>query len=506
MPRVLPLNPDILPDRLYTAETVREIDRTAIQDYGIPGITLMRRAAAACVDAMTSWWPESHRVLVLCGGGNNAGDGYIIAGMLRERHYDVAVRFVGDTGKYSQDAQTARQYCIASGIDPLPFDVSAVPPADVIVDALLGTGLNGDIRPDFAAAISAVNAAGARVLAVDIPSGLCANTGNKLGDCVMADITMTFIGLKQGMFTLNGPDACGQLLFDSLGVPDGILEQAGHQVRKLNQADPQYLPGKRPRNSHKNQFGHVLVIGGDVGMGGAVMLAAEAAMRCGAGLVSVATHPDHVVALLARRPEIMARGIKSTSELDALLRKASVLVLGPGLGHSEWSQMVYDHVMEKCELPLVIDADALGLLAAKPVKRANRILTPHPGEALTLLKACSDDPETVDIAADRFAAVKQLQHCYGGVSILKGAGTLIADEQGVTLCPYGNPGMSVAGMGDVLSGVIGALLAQGLPLTLAAQQGVMCHALAGDQAAKDGERGLMATDLLPHLRQLLNRE
>lgn len=255
----------------------------------------------------------------------------------------------------------------------------------------------------------------------------------------------------------------------------------------------------RGKESHKGSFGHVLVVGGDYGFSGATRLAAEAALRVGAGLVSIATRSFHANSLNVIRPEIMCHGVDDTRELSSLLLKATIIVLGPGLGQSSWSRKMLACVL-KSKKPLVIDADALNLLAKKRLKNPNWVLTPHPGEAARLLNMTNED-----IQKDRLSAAIELQKKYGGVSVLKGAGTLIVGENSVpALCTDGNPGMATAGMGDVLSGVIGGLLAQGIPLFNAAKLGVLIHAQAGDLAAEKGERGMIASDLFPYLRQLVN--
>lgn len=257
---------------------------------------------------------------------------------------------------------------------------------------------------------------------------------------------------------------------------------------------------KRARDASKSNFGHVLVIGGDYGMPGAVRMAAEAAARVGAGLTSVATHPEHVAVVAAQRPELMCHAIQNKAALLPLLKKATVIVLGPGLGQSEWSQQLFDLTLSAPQVK-VLDADALNLLAKNLIKQNNWVLTPHPGEAARLLQS-----DVAHIQADRVAAVNALQKKYDGVIVLKGAGTLIKAVEGLpAVCSLGNPGMATGGMGDILSGVIGGLLAQGLSPLQAARVGVYVHAKAADLAASAcGERGLLATDLLPYLQQLVN--
>lgn len=262
---------------------------------------------------------------------------------------------------------------------------------------------------------------------------------------------------------------------------------------------PSDLPPRRA-DAHKGDFGHVLVIGGNYGMGGAVHLAAEAAARSGVGLTTVATRPEHVSAVITDRPEVMCYGIEDVKELAPLLARATVILLGTGLGQDDWAKALYEAALTS-PLPKVIDADGLNLLAQHPVSIPNAILTPHPGEAARLL-GCT----TATIQQDRFAAAQQLQQRYGGVIVLKGMGTIVQSSNDTAVCTAGNPGMATGGMGDVLGGIIAGLLAQGLPADKAAGIGVLVHALAADQAAATGKRGLLASDLFPYLRGLLNPE
>ncbi len=259
-----------------------------------------------------------------------------------------------------------------------------------------------------------------------------------------------------------------------------------------------YLP-PRVRDAHKGLYGHVLVVGGDYGMGGAVRLAAEAALRVGAGLVSVATRPEHVTTVNACRPEILCHQISQATDLGPLLARASVVVAGPGMGQSDWSKSLFNKILS-AKLPLILDADALNLLSQQPQAVPNAVLTPHPGEAARLLGV-----STESVQAERAVATHRLVEKYHSVVVLKGAGTLVQSAQGLAICKAGNPGMATAGMGDVLAGVIGGLVAQGLAISIAAELGVYVHALAADQAAfEGGQRGLLACDLMKYLRALVN--
>jgi len=498
-----------LPKNLYTAAQVRALDRCAIEEHRIPGIQLMKRAGRAAFEVLLQRWPDAEHIHVVCGTGNNGGDGFILAGLAAQRGLPVSVWQVGDAAKISGDALLARHFAEQAGVAIKPF-ADEVFASGVIVDALLGTGLGGDVREPFAAAIAAINASGLPVLAIDIPSGLCSDSGRVLGVAVHAQATATFIGLKRGLFTGDAADYCGVIHFFDLDVPAEIYRAVAPSCVRLTLDDlRQHLP-RRPRTAHKGYYGHVLIVGGDYGMAGAATMAAQAAGRVGAGLVSCATQPEHVAALVARCPEVMAHAIRSGNELEPLLAKASVIVIGPGLGRSAWSEQMLQRMWQRLQMTsdviAVLDADALNLLAegkVVPQPYCERwILTPHPGEAARLLNT-----STGEIQRDRFAAAQQLQQRYGGAVVLKGAGTLVATAIGIDIANYGNPGMASGGMGDVLSGVLGGLLVQHLDVATAAQFGVCVHGRAADlAAAADGERGLLASDLLPHLRHLVNHE
>jgi len=487
-------------DLLYTAAQTRELDHCAIHEHHIPGITLMSRAAEAAFRYLLQAWPEPGCLQVLCGTGNNGGDGYLLADLAHKRGLAVTVIQLGDAGKISGDALLARRQALANGVAFVDYGERTLTEDGVIVDAMLGTGLGGDVRGAYADVIRDINASGARVLAVDIPSGLCADTGRVLGVAVRADLTVTFIGLKRGLFTAQAPDYVGALQFSDLAVPPGVYDSVAAHCARLELESLLPLLPERIATAHKGLYGNVLVVGGDYGFAGAALMAAAAALRCGAGLVQVATRPEHVAALVTRTPEAMPRGVSCGEELAPMLARSDVLVVGPGLGQSPWSVELLRLAVSSGK-PMVLDADGLNLLASGALGdscRGNWVLTPHPGEAARLL-ACS----TAEVQADRFAAITSLQARYGGVSVLKGNGSLVTDGEETLLSDYGNPGMASGGMGDVLSGVIGALLAQRMEPLQAAALGVCLHGAAADLAAEQGMRGLLATDLLPHLRALL---
>ena len=490
-----------LPVELYRAAQVRELDRIAIQERGIPGYTLMTRAGAAALEWLRQRWPKARRIVVVCGGGNNGGDGYVVARLARQVGFDARVLAVAEPGALRGDAQTAWQDAQAVETPISPFHASSLDKADLIVDALLGTGLEREVSGLWQEAIAAINASASDTLALDVPSGLHADTGVILGAAIQAAATITFVGLKQGLFTGQGPACCGEVRFADLGVPPDLYTALHPACWRYAGDDlASWLP-RRSRSTHKGNFGHVLVVGGDLGMAGAARMAAEAAGRCGAGLVSVATRAVHAGLQAAFCPEVMFHGVETAAQLEPLLDRATLVAVGPGLGRGDWGRALWTAVLA-CDKPLVVDADALNLLAIEPVFHERWILTPHPGEAARRLKMIP-----AQVEADRFAAVEELALRFGGVAVLKGAGSLIASKADglVALCATGNPGMASAGMGDVLTGVITALVAQGLPLFAAARTGVYLHGQAGDQAAQiDGERGLRATDLLPFLRRLVN--
>jgi NAD(P)H-hydrate epimerase len=491
-----------LPSAIYSAAQVRELDRIAIEERGVEGYVLMSRAGEAALQTVQARWPSAHKLLVYCGAGNNAGDGYVLARFAAAAGFSVRVSALVPVRRLTGDAVRAARDCAAAGVRIDPFDADAEPTRDftpdVIADALLGTGIDRPLHEDFAKAVALVNAGSTPVLALDVPSGLHADTGLPLGDAIRASVTVTFIGLKQGCFLGMARDYCGELELADLGVPAAWSAQLQPVLNRLMPADLKAALPRRARTAHKGAHGRLLLVGGGPGMSGAIRLAAEAALRAGAGLVEVATHPHSVATVMSGRPEIMCHPLETADELDRLLESADGVVVGPGLGRSAWSRALWQRV-SAANLPLVVDADALNLLAETPTPRGRWILTPHPGEAARLLGTA-----TAQIQRDRLAAVRALGERYSGVAVLKGACTLVAAADLVHVCDRGNPGMAVGGMGDVLAGVLGALVVQTNDLIRSARAGVLLHALAGDSAAEHGERGMLAADLLPQIRRWAN--
>lgn len=495
---------DSLPDALFSADAVREIDRYVIDQQGVDGFELMQSAAHAAFRRLVRHWPQCGRLLVLCGAGNNGGDGYLVAANACRHGLDVQCVAVAPTEKLSGDARKARQKALADGVEVQELSALAEQELDrlfanagLIVDAMLGTGVSGAPRSPFAELISRCNGASAPVVAVDLPSGLNATTGAAEGEVVQAAMTVTFIGLKAGLFTGEGAAAAGEVAFEALDTEAGLAASGQSPLaRRRDWPGVQSWLPKRPANAHKGRFGHVLVVAGDRGFGGAGLMAAEAAVRSGAGLVSLATRPEHVTAALARCPSVMVHGLIHGSELPPMLDAASVVVCGPGIGRSAWGQQMLEQVIASGK-PRVLDADALNLLSGRvAVPADNHILTPHPGEAARLLNV-----SVPEVEADRVAAAARLQGLYGGTVLLKGAGTVVASGgDNINIINGSNPGMATGGMGDVLSGIIGAVYGQLGDPAKSAILGASVHLAAADRASETrGFMGLIPNDVIDAL-------
>jgi len=491
-----------LPALVYPTATVRAADRYAIEVLGIPGYTLMTRAGEVALTALRGQWPLARRVLVLAGRGNNGGDAYVVARFARAAGLDVTLAAPAGLPASGDAARAAADWRAAGGT-VLPWTAMLVERADLVVDGLLGTGLEREVAAPLHEVIGAVNAGNRPVVALDVPSGLDSDTGEVRGAAVRAALTVTFVGLKPGFFLGAGPEHVGRLICDDLDVGLIAFEGRAPALRRILESDLRALLPRRSRAAHKGVNGRVLVVGGGPGMPGAVRLSGEAALRAGAGLVTIATWPAHAAALAAGRPELICLPVESAADLAAALAAADVVAVGPGLGRTPWADALLAAVWS-CGKPLIVDADALNALAERPARSTGWCLTPHPGEAARLLGV-----EPAAIQADRLAAVHGLAARYGGVAVLKGAGTLVAaGEAAPWVCERGNPGMAAAGMGDVLTGVIAAIAAQQPDplgaLGTAAAVGVLVHAQAGDLAARGGERGILASDLIAQLPACVN--
>ena len=529
------------PSALYSTSAIQAIEQQTIHQYGIPGYTLMRRAGQACFELVRQVAPQAKHWLVLCGAGNNAGDGYVIARLAKQSGCQVSVLAMVPPNRLKGDAALAAEHWQAlldaektfADSDNAPKNSQTVwsgeaesvcetwlTDADVVVDALLGTGLQRDVEGDWAALVRCVNrhkhASATPVIAVDVPSGLDADSGQVKGVAVHADHTVSFIGLKAGLFTGAGPACCGHIHFDDLQVPDEVMDVVlGEQVKiaRLSVQDKAPLLAPRMRDAHKGQAGHVLIVGGNDSMPGALILAARAALRSGAGLVSVFTRDTHLAALMSACPEVMVYSATDGNIPVSLFARVTCVAIGPGLGQDDWARNCLLQCLS-ADKPRILDADALNLLSGGgvmtdqsvrlPDSLQNCVLTPHPGEAARLLGV-----GTKQINDNRYQAVRQIHQRWldeSGVVVLKGAGSLIDNGCECVVCSWGNPAMATAGMGDVLTGVIAALIAQGLSNQQAAEKAVLAHALAGDQARAAlcasvdmpllPSRGLLASDVI----------
>lgn len=488
-----------LPTVVHSVAQVRAIDRYAIERLGIAGYTLMTRAGEAALAALRSAWPTAEHILVACGAGNNAGDGYVLARLARIQRLKVTVVALVMPDVLQGDALTAYRDFVDAGGTVQSWRDDVLDDVDVIVDALFGTGLSRPLDATWCQRIEALNASHPPVFSLDVPSGLDADSGAIRGAAIRAERTITFVGLKMGLYLGHGPDCTGTVIFDGLDIPSQAVTATGHVASRLD-ADflTEALPPRR-RSSHKGDHGHVLIVAGGLGMAGAARLAGEACLRAGAGRVTVATRAANVAAIIAGRPELMTRAVEDAAELQPLLDRVDLVAVGPGLGQDAWAQSIFAAVVVTSK-PLVVDADALNLLAMSASRRDDWILTPHPGEAGRLLGWTAGA-----VQEDRLGAASAIARRYGGVVVLKGAGTLVVREGELpALCDYGNPGMASPGMGDVLTGVVAGLLAQMDSPWNAARVGVLAHALAGDAAARKGQRGLLASDLFNHLQACVN--
>jgi NAD(P)H-hydrate epimerase len=495
-----------------TTAEMRALDRFAIE-HGTPGHVLMERAGTGAVRVLRRHWPRLRGpVVIVCGRGNNGGDGFVMARRMKAAGVRVSVWLVGDRDAVTGDAAhmlrrwRGKTHEVGDDLGPLR---AALAEARLVVDALLGTGLNAPVTGLAAEVVDAINAAPAPVLAVDVPSGLSADTGQPLGVAVVADVTATFGLPKVGQCLHPGVDLCGRLEVVDIGIPTDAVAAIAPRIELLEAAGVGALLPPRTPEAHKGTNGHVLIVAGSRGKLGAALLAADASVRSGAGLTTLAV-PDAVQPLAeARVPEVMTAGLPDGAEggaalgdgraLAALLEGRSVVVCGPGLGLTDETRSLVSHLVRTATVPLVLDADALTALAGTrdlEAARAPVIVTPHPGEMSRLLGR-----PTKDVQEDRIGSARQLAATTGVICVLKGARTVVAAPDGrVVVSPTGNPGMGSGGMGDALSGILGALLAQGLRPADAAALGVYAHGAAADAvAARRGQVGLRARDVIEEM-------
>jgi NAD(P)H-hydrate epimerase len=487
-----------LPTFVYSAQIVRQFERDAIAQ-GTPGYLLMRRAGAAALATVRERWPKARSLVVVAGPGNNGGDGLVLAQLARDAGLAARVMLVGEAVALRGEAAQALQDLRAAGTDVQPFSAQ-LRDHDLVIDALLGIGVRAPLLPAWYEAIEGMNASGRDIFSLDMPSGLEPDSGHAM-PAVRATATLCFLALKAGLFLGQGPEHCGELRFDGLGVTPGaatpLLQRLEHEC--LARALP-----PRARHGHKGLFGRVLIVGGGVGMPGAARLAGESALRVGAGLVTVASRPEHAAAIIGSRPELMFLAVEQGADLLAALEAADVVAVGPGLGRSAWARSLLEQVLafRRDGQRVVVDADGLNLIA-EGIGAAHRddwILTPHPGEAARLL---GSSVQTVQ--QDRPAALAALCARRGGTIVLKGAASLVGRTGQVPLlCEKGNAGMAVPGMGDVLTGAVAGMLAQGGEDRDAVAAAVYAHAVAGDRCARGGVRGILALEVAQELRGVLS--
>ncbi len=495
--------------RLVGSSEMREIDRAAIETCGIPSLTLMDRAGRAVADAAVALAGPSGRFVVVCGGGNNGGDGFVAARVLRAAGRDARVIALVPAERLSADARAVRDQADRAGV-PVDEGVLApleAGPGDVVVDAIFGTGLGRPPEGVFAEAIARIDAArgtGARVLAVDVPSGLSADTGRPLGPCVRADRTVTFGFLKRGLVLHPGASLAGEVTVDDIGIPAEAARRVLVGCELLTEAEARLLVAPRPPDAHKGDAGRLLVVAGSPGKTGAAHLALTGALRGGAGLVTLAARAEVLPFALAGRPEAMSLVLPGAGPLGradlqpllALARDVDALAIGPGIPRGPETAELLRALLERAGKPAVLDADALNALAddAALLRRLGvpLLLTPHPGEMAKLCKTT-----IAEIQTDRIGVAAASARAWNATVVLKGARTVVADPDAPpAIVPTGNPGLATGGTGDVLTGLCGALLAGGLLPPDAGRVGAWVHGRAGDLAARRfGERGLVAGDL-----------
>ncbi|MFN2381560.1 MAG: NAD(P)H-hydrate dehydratase [Guyparkeria sp.] len=488
--------------KAWSVEAIQAHER-ALFSGGVDAYGLMEHAGGAAFAELRERWSSARRLVILVGPGQNGGDGLVIARLAREAGLDVELLgWSRPTFKGSAAHAWAALTTTAPGIEvqaePAAIE-QTLRAADVVVDALFGVGLSRAIEGEAAAFLRRVEAALSSrvdrpgVLAVDLPSGVDANTGAADPLTLAADCTVTFLGIKRGLTTGPAVAACGERVLADLGYPS----DADETVTELLHGGMWFAP--RALDGHKGSFGTVLVVAGNRGMPGAARLAAEAALRAGAGKVIVATHPDHAATLNIGRPELIVHGVETAHDLLRLAGEAAAVVIGPGLGRDAWGITAW-RALRDCPLPLVVDADALRLLGPNSLRERTAVITPHPGEAATLLEC-----DAATINADRLGAARTLAERFGCGVVLKGSGSVLAEGGRLAVCQRGSPALATAGTGDVLAGLLGALLGMGLSRFAAMEVGVCLHAEAGEiEAGAHGEWGMAASDLFAPIRGRLN--
>jgi NAD(P)H-hydrate epimerase len=479
---------------LYQTPALYTFDKMVVELDGLSEVELMQRAGTRVWQVIKARW-GSHldTITIFVGCGNNGGDGFVVA--LQASVAGLAVQLIshGDLVGQSITAARYRQQWLQAGGSIEIWQHQAIK-GQVIVDGLLGIGLSRSLDDGYISLINTINQNIALTVAIDIPSGLNADTGMPQPVAVIAEVTITFFAHKTGQYLADGPDICGDIIVDELGVSAGTLSKALLALTVLDEKNSR-LPAKRLRNSHKGLFGHILVIGGDKGMSRAALLAAQTSLRAGAGVVSVLVHPD-CIHQLSTTPELM---VKSWREIDSCLDSATVIVVGPGIGQEATSCL---KKLTGLSIPIVVDASALTARFLDSLSSSQIVITPHPGEAAKLLAM-----STSEVQRDRLAVSQQLVDRFGVVSVLKGSGSLIQQAGSMPVINVrGHPGMATAGMGDIQAGLIAAFIGQGLPLFDAAKAGVFIHSLCAEDYLDDNvEISLIATDIIDRLPKVIKQ-
>ena len=509
--------------RVVTAHTMQEIDRRAINEFGISGLTMMENAGRGCVDTILSEFGTKGRAVIIAGKGNNGGDGYVIARLLETKGWGVKVYILAERQQIGGDAELNLeklpdgivQYCPHEGQLPA-LHVEEIFQADVIIDAMLGTGLRSDISGVYRETIDLINASGRPILSVDIPSGIHGTTGRVLGDAVMASITVTFAFAKLGHVLFPGAEHTGRLIIADVGIPPQLMTSAsGYDF--INDENVRPLLKRRDRLAHKGHFGHCLLVAGSTGKTGAAALSANSAVRAGSGLVTLGVAESLHQILEIKTTEVMTTPLPDSGSgyltssafpaIEKLLPGKDALAIGPGLDRRPGTVALVHTIVETVSLPLVIDADGLNALAdditvLRRKKSADIVLTPHPGEMARLLGTSIPDVEAI-----RISVAQEFARNYGVYLVLKGARTIVASPTGTAaINGSGNPGMATGGMGDVLTGIIVSLLGQGYSAWNACLLGVFLHGYAADMVTEEkGEIGISATDVQEKLPFAYNR-
>ena len=511
--------------KVASASQMQNLDRRAIQEFGIPGVVLMENAGRATVEALDKYFPEINfkKVIIFAGSGNNGGDGFVIGRHLLNRGVDVSAFLLTKKEKVTGDAlRNMELYQKLSPIqelhrqDDLAKFQLQIKQGDLIIDAIFGTGLNSDVVGLYRDLIDYINVLPAPVVAVDVPSGIDASTGKIMGTAICADLTVTFGLPKIGLLIHPGLDRVGILEVADISIPAYLVHEENIQVELLEGQDLFPLLRQRDINSHKGHFGHLLVIAGSVGKTGAAAMTSEAALKVGAGLVTAGIPASLNQIMEVKLTEVMTEPLAETSsktlsahclpQIQKLMEGKKAIALGPGISTNAETIEVVRHIIKNSTIPLVIDADGINALAENPSllndAQSPIVLTPHPGEMARLIRS-----SIAEVQNDRIGVARKFARDYHVILVLKGSRTLIAEPNGdVFINPTGNPGMASGGTGDVLTGMIAGLLTQGYTVSEASRLGVFLHGYIADAVSEEsGEIGLTASDIIARIPLTLKK-